>query len=87
MMFPCWLQRFSHGTRTATRIRAGLHGRSERSFGAATDVAERHGAGVPFRETPGELGFDHPLFLRDPRYPIRNLVDYPIVPIGKTMNQ
>jgi hypothetical protein len=27
------------------------------------------------------------LFLRDPRYPIRNLVDYPIVPIGKTMNQ
>ena len=57
---------FPIGTRTASRIRAGLHGRSERSFGAATDVAERHGAGAwrrsrgtgnqgNARGTPGEL--------------------------------
>ena len=66
---------FSHGTRTS-RIRAGLHGRSERSVGAATDVAERHGAGVPSfsGNARGTRGTDHPfLFLRDPRYPIGNL--------------
>lgn len=52
---------FPIGTRTS-RIRAGLHGRSERSFGAATDVTERHGAGAGSRSrgnaergTPGEL--------------------------------